>query len=345
MSNEKINITGLYFEITDKCNFNCVYCYNDSTAKKSDYLSVEAYKMFIESIKEYGLEEIALSGGEPTFHPRLPEILEINHSYGLYQTLITNGTGVTKDLLPKVMYKDIYFKFTVDGYDSPTNDLLRGKNSYKITSNAIKLLVANGFQDRIKVRCNLHLGNYKDMCLIASRLKDMGVSKIDFSLIFNLGRAINTEIIDRFKHADVVEEIEQNIAAIARDLNIIPIFDSVPTMSCPYEIPESPLTLRIDTQGNIYPCSLIVDSRFSLGNIHLTSAASLKSNILDFSAYTITRQSKMNECQSCVYKFACHGGCVGLSLANVGDPLAVDGSCSIRKSKVKQMLINKRKSA
>ena len=345
MDAKKININGLYVEITDKCNFNCIYCYNDSTAKKLNSLSIEAYKDFIEIVKEYGLERITLSGGEPTLHPKLAEILNINHVFGLEQRLITNGTRITENLLNEMVSKDLTFQLTIDGHDEASNDLMRGKNAYAITTNAIKMFIANGFSDRITVRCNLHFGNYEHMYTIVTQLKEMGIRKVGFALISNLGRATDIEIIDVVKHARIIKAIEDNVATISRDIGIIPDFSAEPTMACPYESPGNSLTLRIDSQGNIYPCQIINDSRFSLGNIHLTSAISLKNNISDFSAYVLSRQSKISKCRRCVYKAVCHGGCIASSLEYSGNPLGVDGQCSIRKKNIKQMLLSKGKSA
>lgn len=345
MDTKKINIKNLYIEITDKCNFNCIYCYNDSSSKKSESLSVEAYKNFIEIVKKYNLEDVIISGGEPTLHPQLSEIFEINHNFGLKQNLITNGTGISTDTLPEMIAKNLSFSITIDGHDAASNDLMRGKNSYSITANAIKLLVKNGLSDRVGLRCNLHFGNYKEIYSIVSTLNDMGVTNVEFILLLNMGRATDIEIIDPVKHANILKEIEDNVAKATLDFNINSTFLYKPSMGCPYESLDKELSLRIDSQGNIFPCQTIDDSRFSLGNIYWISSESLKNNILDFSTYTASRQSKMAHCQRCVYKSACEGSCVATSLAYCGDPLGIDGACSIRKAGLKKMILKKARSA
>ena len=342
MGKNKIKINALYAEITDKCNLACVYCYNDSSAKNKTHIPLDDYKRFVKILINYGLKEVSISGGEPTLHPNLLEMIEFNHSLSLKQHLLTNGANINSKILPIVKHKNVSFQFSIDGPDESSNDALRSKNAYATTTKALKLLVSNGLAEQIVVRSHLHFGNYNQMYPTVASLKDMGVSDIDFTLLTNKGRAVNIELIDAAKHKDIIKEIEDNIATISRDLSITPVFKNEATLSCPYETLEAELSLSIDPQGNINPCQILNDPRFTLGNIHTVSAASLESNISDFSEYVKSRKSNMHVCQRCAYQSLCHGGCVAMSLANAGDHLAVDGQCSIRKNSMRKMLLSKK---
>jgi radical SAM protein with 4Fe4S-binding SPASM domain len=153
-----------------------------------------------------------------------------------------------------------------------------------------------------------------------------------------MGRATNIEIIHKAKHRDVVEEVEANVQRIVDELGISADFSAEVDLGCPYEHLVDELTLRIDPQGTVFPCQAIDHRQFALGNIHVTSATSLISNIHDFSKYVANRQSNIVQCQRCAYQALCKGGCIATALSHSGDPLSIDDACSVRKSMIMQRL-------
>ena len=60
----------LYLNIWDGCNLNCKHCYNEGGKVKEDILTRSEIIRLVEEAKEYlGIEEIQISGGEPTQRP------------------------------------------------------------------------------------------------------------------------------------------------------------------------------------------------------------------------------------------------------------------------------------
>jgi len=62
-------------KITNRCQKNCDYCYQDST-KDGHHASLEDVKEIIRTLSELQVWEVALGGGEVTEHPDFPDILE-----------------------------------------------------------------------------------------------------------------------------------------------------------------------------------------------------------------------------------------------------------------------------
>lgn len=77
-------------KITDFCSFGCTYCYQGSTpaGKHADlgYIQSIAYKL-----REAGIFEVAIGGGEPTTHPKFVEILRTFRSYGITPNFSTRN--------------------------------------------------------------------------------------------------------------------------------------------------------------------------------------------------------------------------------------------------------------
>ena len=76
-------------KITDYCGRNCLYCYQDSTVHgmhaNEEVLSHLAYML-----KDLGVFEVALGGGEPTAHPNFSSIIA-NFSHGMVANFTTRN--------------------------------------------------------------------------------------------------------------------------------------------------------------------------------------------------------------------------------------------------------------
>jgi uncharacterized radical SAM superfamily Fe-S cluster-containing enzyme len=134
-------------EITNQCNMNCPVCY--ATSGKEDFLSLDTIEkmmdFFIES--EGGEAEILqISGGEPTLHPNIIEILKMAKSKKIkYVMLNTNGVRIAQDeAFAKELQQfiggfEIYLQF--DGFNKNTLEQLRGENILSIKQKAIDNLI------------------------------------------------------------------------------------------------------------------------------------------------------------------------------------------------------------
>lgn len=83
--------------ITNRCNFGCSYCYQDSKPRlkhgRADL--VEAILTGFDKVPY----QIALGGGEPTMHPELPAILRDARGVGTVPNYTTNGDKIPEAVL------------------------------------------------------------------------------------------------------------------------------------------------------------------------------------------------------------------------------------------------------
>lgn len=87
------------------CNFRCPFCQNPGLVKNPEEqpsISVEEVVEYIESKKEW-IDGVCVTGGEPTMHKDLPELLEKFKSIGVFVKLDTNGSNpeMLKELIKK----------------------------------------------------------------------------------------------------------------------------------------------------------------------------------------------------------------------------------------------------
>lgn len=85
-----------YVVYTQGCNFKCRYCYNAPSARFFDPEDITDNKIHeILAFLEKNLEKysaVVISGGEPTMHHDLPDVIEKVKGMGLKVRLETNGT-------------------------------------------------------------------------------------------------------------------------------------------------------------------------------------------------------------------------------------------------------------
>ncbi len=102
---EILNKFPLRVALTDYCNLHCFFCSNegmDLSCKNLRHIDLESLKYLLKLTKENGLNNLSLTGGEPSLYSNIDELLTFVKSLNLKQTFFhTNGTYLTKELIDK----------------------------------------------------------------------------------------------------------------------------------------------------------------------------------------------------------------------------------------------------
>ncbi|PSP48884.1 GTP 3',8-cyclase MoaA [Halobacteriales archaeon QH_7_69_31] len=91
-------VTGVRVSLTDRCNFDCVYCHNEGLgdtrgpmAPAADEMSTDDVVRFLEVAGEFDVDAVKFTGGEPMLREDLEEIVRRTPE-GMETSLTTNGT-------------------------------------------------------------------------------------------------------------------------------------------------------------------------------------------------------------------------------------------------------------
>ncbi|MEF8779082.1 MAG: GTP 3',8-cyclase MoaA [Haloferacaceae archaeon] len=91
-------VTGVRISLTDRCNFDCVYCHNEGLGDtrgpmepEEDEMSADDVVRFLEVVEEYGVRKAKFTGGEPMLREDLEEIVRRTPD-SMETSLTTNGT-------------------------------------------------------------------------------------------------------------------------------------------------------------------------------------------------------------------------------------------------------------
>ncbi|HTM18942.1 MAG TPA: radical SAM protein [Kofleriaceae bacterium] len=118
-------------EVTDHCNLECPICIVNN--QYSHHLSVEEFGRICDVLvrNEGQCESVALSGGEPTSHPHILDLIRVATRPEIGRVvIITNGLRIARDRDFARAIKDsgAYVALQLDGFDDEVHRRIRGKD-------------------------------------------------------------------------------------------------------------------------------------------------------------------------------------------------------------------------
>jgi uncharacterized radical SAM superfamily Fe-S cluster-containing enzyme len=130
-------------EVTDHCNLECPICIVDN--RYSSHMEPAAFRRIIDGLieAEGQCESIAISGGEPTSHPDILELVDIASRPEVGRVmLITNGLRLGRDrrLAEALKARGAYVGLQLDGFDAETHRVIRGRDLCEEKAAALAIL-------------------------------------------------------------------------------------------------------------------------------------------------------------------------------------------------------------
>ena len=316
-----------YIEINSQCNLSCVYCYHSE--KNNRQLSMKTLSDIFSQLKELGVKEIKISGGEPLMHPEIASILNHLKQMDMGIELVTNGTLIN-DYMAEVLAATVdRLVISLDSYDPIINNSTR-PNSYHAVINAIDIL---GHYEDI----NLYIGvvatqKNKNVEGFPAWCKDHYVKGIIFESVHREGKA--KAIFDEY-----CLDYDDYLAYRTKLIHIkveSPVQISVlPDFGGGCMLLESPPIVRprIDCEGNVYLCRSFLDLEMSVGNILQQKLNDIFKG--DKSKNLISalknRQKNIAKCRKCfLANGLCAGGCAAQAYNRTGSLMESDDLCDWR---------------
>lgn len=183
-SHEQHTAMGIV-EIIDECNLNCPTCLAASHPGAGKIKSIVEIEQMFDTLVEYEKlpDLLMISGGEPTIHPNIFEILDAAKTKPVkHIMLISNGVKIAEDneFVKKLKnYKDnfeIYLQF--DSLNSKVLTHIRGENLTDIRLKALKNL------EDAEIHSTL-------ICIVKKGVNETEMSEvIDFALKYKFVRGV-----------------------------------------------------------------------------------------------------------------------------------------------------------
>lgn len=359
---------GLTLEITQRCNCNCLHCFNATGNEvPKEELSLNQILQILDEAYECGIFFITLTGGEPLLHRDFTAITDAISERGIELTeLNTNGSFLTEELLDRFRQKgyDPLIKISYDGIGF--HDEMRGRAGMEDAAlSAIRLAVQKGF--RVMVQMNVNHRNESVILPSLSMLDDMQVYETRLIRtvetprwkMLHKGESLDWE---EFYHRSL--ELLQTYCSEDHAMNIwvwsllkaSPLdrtyqesfakFREGGFKGCAAVCSSSRTIPAIGANGRLYPC-LQASGYFDahgifLGSVHENSLDDLLKgpDYQRMICMTLDERAERHpECGSCEYFQICGGGCPAMGLLYSGAYGAADPTkCLIFKRGIHQKI-------
>lgn len=309
----KLKEIDLY--ITERCNLSCDFCSIMAGKNNKKELTFEQIEKFLDFCKMNDVQEIHVTGGEPTLHPKYKEIIKLILERGIGARLITNGTTLDKnDLieLQKVGLKEIMI--SIDGMQK-FHDSVRGNGMFQKTLKTVKAAIELGYITR--VNSTAWNENLDDLLCLIKYLDELKVDIYSIFLGSLVGRAKKgnrlTVVSAKtwIKFLSVIRQLNnKNVRIIVEEGYIsqnanIKKYNRI--RSCSYILNNTDyLSIRAD--GNVYPCIFFSNSFQSIGNILQEQSFDFENNLKESEFYRRVTDIPV-ECSNCTSSAHCKGGC------------------------------------
>jgi radical SAM protein with 4Fe4S-binding SPASM domain len=134
----------VYLELLYGCNLRCTYCYVGSERNHRNPIvpPLETTLRILRTLREIGVQEIVLLGGEPTLSPFLHEVCRAIADLAFpFRGIVTNGTALTQEKAVLLKETDFWVDVSFRGPSSSVFDSVaaKGGSFYKALNSCLVL--------------------------------------------------------------------------------------------------------------------------------------------------------------------------------------------------------------
>jgi radical SAM protein with 4Fe4S-binding SPASM domain len=336
------------FEVTTRCNHDCLHCYNawkDAAPypEAGELPLAETLDMLDLMLEETGAGLVTLSGGEPLLRPDIFEIVDHIAERKLAINFICNGTLLNEEAVKRLAApkgKVSIFELPLLSSERAIHDRLSGVPGAfdRMTAAVAELKLAGARVVTVFVATKLNLQTWRETIELAVAL---GADGLMFNRFNPGGRgreniALLQASPEELQAAmDVAEEMSEKYG--------ISISCSIAMPPCLFDVKKyKKLTFgfcaagtdrayyTLDPAGNVRPCN---HSPTILGNIRETSFREMAEG----RAMKRYRQARPAFCRGCKLEMECLGGCKAAAEACSGSEWDSDPFLAAYKSRAKKI--------
>jgi len=219
-------------EVNSGCNLDCPICFANAGVGFS--LTVEQVEFMLDRFVEIegDPEVIQFSGGEPTIHPDLMEMIQAAKDRGIRQVMVnTNGVRIARDdrFLDQLAEQNpvIYLQF--DGLRPETYVTIRGEDLLDLKLKALERLAGKGIDAVLVAAIERGVNTDEVGAILKFGLEHPAVRGVVFQPVTHVGRHIEFDPMDRVTIPDVIHGIVDQSAGRFVMEDFVPVPCCFPT--------------------------------------------------------------------------------------------------------------------
>lgn len=320
----------VYLLVNESCNLRCPFCIRGKS--KDRILLLEEWKRVLD-LNNFSRDTLLITGGEPTLHPNLSDIIRASVERFKSVCVHTNGTesGWIADISN---VRKVAVQISVDG-SRDLHNAIRGSGTLDVcgkVEDTINKLNLKGVRYCISTTINrINAARIGEIVAYVSEFRKMDYWKVSPQLPFGCGTT--EDCLSASEWNEIVDRLLQEVDV---PLRIHKLFDF--SLVDAYVEEYGALPPRAMNCGNVtakiyiypdltvFPCTCLTD--FPLGDARTQPLPNILrgEKALPFRDYKIRPES---QCANCRYLPFCNGGCIGMSYAIFGRLGMGDARCPL----------------
>lgn len=343
-----VEIKSIFLHLTNRCNLKCIHCYAAGDVQSGEELKSQKIYHIIDELARRGGRAITFSGGEPLLRRDWSDILTYAGDT-VNVTLNTNGTLIDESSAVLLSRLSPTIQVSLDGPSPEVHDAIRGPGSFGAAVKGIRRLQNNGLTDNLIICMTLMKNNIAWAPAMIPFVRQLGVPTLRFLPLHSQGRAraswstLDASLDDYqkwFNHVyqygcagqpDPGGEIRGGLPGF---LLYMPSDEDEPWCGVGRKI-------VVDPYGDVYPCSLLMDDDFHIGNVNQMSLEEIETSpkLKELTEACRSRKDAIEACRKCAWRNFCQASCPAFAYLERGTLWATDHYCDVRQRLYEDMII------
>ena len=173
----------LVAELSYQCPLHCPYCSNPvdiGADRYRDELDTEHWTRVFGEARALGVVQLALTGGEPMLRRDLDELAAAGRAAGLYSTLVTAGTRLTRERAERLKEAGLdHVQVSIQSPDAEENDRIAGNRSFQKKIAAARAARELGFP--LTINCVLHRQNLDRIDELLALTEELDAQRLELA--------------------------------------------------------------------------------------------------------------------------------------------------------------------
>lgn len=306
----------VYLELTYRCNWRCVFCYNQRH-HDLEVLTLAEWTRVLDGLRRLGTLTVTLTGGEPLLHPDFFAIVEAARQRAFAVRIFTNGSLVDGPAADHIAaLAPLSVEMSLHGATPAVHDRTTGVDgSFEALWGSVDRLLRRGVRVLLKTPLTRH--NHPELAALIALAAQRGIPlrvdpailpRADGDLCPLAWGAPSSAVADLMGHLRQQDRLPARVERRAGGVN------------CGL----GQMTLAVDPEGSVFPC---IQWRLSrLGSVRDTPIETLwrESPVRDLArAVAVSAHDRLRTMGGAL---AAYSYCPVVAWQRTGDPLCPDAT-------------------
>jgi uncharacterized radical SAM superfamily Fe-S cluster-containing enzyme len=219
-------------EVNTACNLDCPICFADSGTGPQEHgysVTLEQVEFMLDAFvgAEGSPEALQLSGGEPTIHPQILEMLAAAKRRGIPLVMLnTNGIRLARDrrFAPALAELGVHVYLQFDGFDERTQLAIRGRSLTHEKFRALERCAEAGVSVSLAAAIERGINEHELGAIIRFGIEHPAVTGVFLQPVTHSGRfRPDSDPLDKLTNSDVIAAVARQLPEWFRADDFVPV--------------------------------------------------------------------------------------------------------------------------